>query len=158
MQSVAVVDYLMRAFGRQNFKQLCGYLRDGKSFEDLAGDLQLLWEGTVEIELKHSRGAAKLLAKDDGLARCVFEILREAVTNSVKHGNATEVLLRLSLNEDLVLEVINNGEMVEDTQGFSGQELLEQLCLTHQLENSDEGVLLTARLALSPEVEQQFEI
>ena len=130
----------------------------GGTLPGLLSELKELWEGTLELDWQISESAAVVLERDLGLARCVFEIIRESVTNSVKHGNATEVLLKLSLNEDLVLEVINNGELVEDAQGFSGQELLEQLCLTHQLENAEGGVLLTARLALSPEVEQQFEI
>lgn len=120
---------------------------DGKSFEDLAGDLQLLWEGTVEIELKHSRGAAKLLAKDDGLARCVFEILREAVTNSVKHGAASEVVLRSETTETgIALEIWNNGTPLNEATRHAGSQLLEQLCARYDLANVKGGVVLSAEV------------
>jgi len=120
---------------------------DGKSFEDLAGDLKLLWEGTVEIDLKHSRASAKLLGKDDGLARCVFEIFREAITNSVKHGSASEVVLKSETTAaGIAIEIWNNGTPLTENTRYSGSQLLGQLCSRYELKNVKSGVVLSAEV------------
>ena len=120
---------------------------DGRSFNDLVGDLRLLWEGTVEIELEHSKQASGLLEKDDGLARCVFEILREAVTNSVKHGSAGQISVKTNLTQaGVAIEIWNNGSRVEAGSRYAGSQLLDQLCASHDLQNVKDGVLLRAEV------------
>ena len=120
---------------------------DGKQFNDLLGELQLLWEGSVDISFDIGQDAANLLEEDEGLARCTFEILREAVTNSVKHGDATEVVFRAAASETgLALEVWNNGAKVEVGSSFAGNKLLAQLSSSHSLTNTEDGVLLRAEV------------
>ena len=120
---------------------------DGRSFDDLVGDLRLLWEGTVEIELEHSKQASGLLEEDDGLARCLFEILREAVTNSVKHGSADQISVKTNLTRaGIAIEIWNNGSRVEAGSRYEGSKLLDQLCASHDLQNVKNGVLLRAEV------------
>ena len=120
---------------------------DGRSFDDLVGDLRLLWEGTVEIELEHSEQASGLLEEDDGLARCLFEILREAVTNSVKHGSADQISVKTNLTRaGIAIEIWNNGSRVEAGSRYEGSKLLDQLCASHDLQNVKNGVLLRAEV------------
>ncbi|MDA8796111.1 hypothetical protein N9N06_01390 [Aquiluna sp.] len=120
---------------------------DGRSFDDLVCDLRLLWEGTVEIELEHSKQASGLLEEDDGLARCVFEILREAVTNSVKHGSADQISVKTNLTQaGIAIEIWNNGSRVEAGSRYERSKLLDQLCASHDLQNVKNGVLLRAEV------------
>ena len=120
---------------------------DGRSFDDLVGDLRLLWEGTVEIELENSKQASGLLEQDDGLARCLFEILREAVTNSVKHGSADQISVKTNLTQaGIAIEIWNNGSRVEAGSRYEGSKLLDQLCASHDLQNVKNGVLLRAEV------------
>lgn len=120
---------------------------DGRSFDDLVCDLRLLWEGTVEIELEHSKEASGLLEEDDGLARCLFEILREAVTNSVKHGSADQISVKTNLTQaGIAIEIWNNGSRVEAGSRYEGSKLLDQLCASHDLQNVKNGVLLRAEV------------
>ena len=93
--------------------------------------------------------------KDLGLARCSFEIIRESVTNSVKHGDAQKVEITLDLRRDLELTATNDGRPISDLSGYAGRELLEQLCLSHDLQNEDNAVVMRATLALNPEFEPQ---
>jgi signal transduction histidine kinase len=121
---------------------------DGKSFDELVGELQLLWEGTVDIKIKSSTGAVKLLREDDGLARCVFELFREAVTNSVKHGDSNQVVFTSSDSpEGLAIQIWNDGTRLNPSIKSAGSELFDQLCVSHKLENVADGVLLSAEVA-----------
>lgn len=127
----------------------------GGNLLSLLRELKDLWEGTLEVSWEISTAADDLLDRDLGLARCVFELIRESVTNSVKHGQATEAKISLSLGAELTLEVANNGKPASILTGYAGEELFDELCLTHRLENCDGQVVLTAQLALSPEAELQ---
>jgi signal transduction histidine kinase len=54
------------------------------------------------------------LVKDDALATALFRIVQEALTNVVRHANATEVNVSLRrVNRSLILAITDNG------QGFS---------------------------------------
>lgn len=125
----------------------------GGDMGSLLENLKDLWDGTLEIKWNISEDAADLLARDLGLARCVFEIIREAVTNSVKHGEAKSVAIEISLGKALRLEITNDGKLSESTTGYAGSELFDQLCLSHAIRNVGTGVVFEAELALSPEAE-----
>ena len=129
----------------------------GGNLLGLLQELKDLWDGTLELDWEITQEAQALLEHDLGLARCAFEIVRESVTNSVKHGEAERVRIEFWLDRDLYLRVTNDGELIEDRGSFSGKELLDQLCLSHNLSNEDGGVVLTARLALNPEIDPQFQ-
>ena len=126
---------------------------DGSSFENLVNDLQVLWEGTLEIEVEIGRKASSLLKKDEGIARCVFEVLREAVTNGVKHGDASLVRFQVNASElGVQLKIWNNGKPIADLSEAAGMKLLEQLSAWHKLENVEDGVLLRAEITTTLEL------
>lgn len=138
---------------RESLKKIeMGDYLDGSSFEKLTADLQLLWEGTVDIEFAYDDAASELLARDEGLARCAFEILREAVTNSVKHGDASAVRVSASGDEvGLALSIWNNGRAIMNPQENVGMSLVRQLCSSFEIENVTGGVELRARITSSLE-------
>jgi len=123
----------------------------GGTIETLMQELALLWEGTVEINWRLEPGAQEMLAEDLGLARCLFEVIREAVTNSVKHGGAQNIRIHVGLSEHLELAVINDGELLEGQDSYAGKDLIDRLCLSSSLKNTEGGVELRASFALSPQ-------
>ena len=126
---------------------------DGSSFERLVDDLKVLWEGTLKIEINTGRKASSLLEKDEGIARCVFEVLREAVTNAVKHGEASLVRMQVNASElGVQLEIWNNGTPIADLGEAAGMKLLEQLRAWHELENVEDGVLLRTEITSTLEL------
>lgn len=124
----------------------------GGTILSLLEELVLLWEGTVDITWSIDEKAGKILAEDVGLSRVIFEVVREAVTNSVKHGDAKNIEIQLTFSDQIELRLTNDGALVESSESFAGKELIEQLCLTHSLKNTGAGVELQARFALSPEL------
>lgn len=126
----------------------------GGTLDSLMAELQLLWEGTADISWETSESAQQILESDMGLARCVFEIVRETTTNSVKHGKADSISYKFDVDDSVLsLLVTNNGSLIEERTGFAGSELFDQLCLSHELWNSGSEVLFRAELALSPKID-----
>lgn len=128
----------------------------GQEFSSLLTELRELWEGTANIEWSISNDAQSTLDRDPGLARCAFEVIRESVTNAVKHGSASEISIRIELAEySLRLAISNNGSISEVRAVSLGSELMDQLCLSSNLRQEDNSVVLEAELALSPQVLQE---
>lgn len=128
----------------------------GQEFTSLLDELKELWEGTAEIDWRISGEARLMLEQDLGLARCTFEVIRESVTNAVKHGSASEIQIEIDLSElALILKISNNGQISEAQEESMGSELMDQLCLSRELRNEGRLVVVLAELALKPQVLQE---
>ncbi len=128
----------------------------GQPFEVLLEELRELWEGTAEITWAISSNAQSELDSDLGLARCCFEVIRESVTNAVKHGSANDIAISIDRTHNLLLlQIVNNGSVTNIQQGSLGSELMDQLCLARTLVEIEGRVSLNAELALNPEVALQ---
>lgn len=128
----------------------------GQEFISLLDELEELWDGTASIDWNISEQARLTLETDLGLARCVFEVIRESVTNAVKHGSATEIFIDIKQSDSaLQLRITNDGSVADVQRDSLGSELMDQLCLTRELREEGKLVVLRAELALSPEALQQ---
>jgi signal transduction histidine kinase len=129
----------------------------GQPFGLLLEELRDLWEGTADVSWTIDSLATSQLEQDLGLARCSFEVIRESVTNAVKHGSASSISIALSTTENVLrLSITNNGSMTENQQGSLGSELMDQLCLSRDLTFENGLVVLRAELALTPVAQQSL--
>lgn len=126
----------------------------GRSLQDLFTELIDLWEGTAEISYELPKKVQEALATDAALARCVFEVIRESITNAVKHGSAEKIEINLSMDDQTIsILVSNDGEKSEVTKQSLGSDLFNQLCVEHSLGAESGKVVFRAKLALSPSSE-----
>jgi signal transduction histidine kinase len=81
------------------------------TFEAIAAGVNDAWSGLVELTWKTGRGVKKVVNSDSDLAETLWQVLREATTNAVKHGRATKVSIELTVNHGhhLLCEVSDNG-------------------------------------------------
>ncbi|OBF25069.1 GAF domain-containing protein [Mycobacterium sp. ACS4331] len=66
----------------------------------------------------HYSGPLSVIEAD--MADHAEAVVREAVSNAVRHGHATEITIRVSVNDDLCIAVIDNGSGIGDTGTESG--------------------------------------
>lgn len=123
----------------------------GKPF-DLEASLAEIaesWEGICELELKFESAALKSVNEDIGIARSINEILREAISNAVRHGNASLVIVELAQEGGVLnLRATNNGGPVtRKTRASLGTDMLDELTLGWSLSNQGKEVVLAANLA-----------
>lgn len=127
----------------------------GQELMSLLEELRELWEGTAAISWSITPEAQATLDKDPGLARCAFEVIRESVTNAVKHGSASALTIEIGLSSTaLQLRISNNGIMTDSGDVSLGSELMDQLCLSSNLKQEGQLVVLEAELALSPVLQE----
>ena len=129
----------------------------GQPFGLLLEELRDLWEGTADVSWTIDSLATSELEQDLGLARCSFEVIRESVTNAVKHGSASSISIALTSTDNVLrLSITNNGSMTENQQDSLGSELMDQLCLSRDLTFENSLVVLRAELALRPVAQQSL--
>lgn len=110
-----------------------------------------LWSDSVKFTTDFTQEASQCMRDDLGLAECVLEVVREAINNAIKHGKASELTVAGKMLNAQLLEVTvtNNGAPADEasSQGF-GSEVLTQCTHTWRLQNTSEGVRLTATFAV----------
>jgi hypothetical protein len=111
-----------------------------------------VWRSNVQIALNYSVETISRLKFDAVATFAVIEIVREAISNAVKHGNSTKIRIDLAVDIDanLRIEVLNNGLTFTKpkTPGF-GLVVFDELSRKWNIANTGEGVCLTATVALS---------
>jgi len=82
-----------------------------KTVDGVTRQLSEFWEGIVTVSWDIAPGFQRVVDGDEDLPELLFQVLREAITNSVKHGRASAVSVHLSINRDhhISCQVSDNG-------------------------------------------------
>lgn len=120
--------------------------------EFLAGAKEL-WHGTLKINVNESDDALASLRKDETGNMVAVEIIREAISNAVRHGQAKTIDISMILNgpqaKTMTIRIDNDGvsENADLTPGF-GSKLLDQLTTSWSLKRGPKGIRLEAQIPL----------
>jgi signal transduction histidine kinase len=114
--------------------------------EDVVSQLNNTWGSLMTTTLSLESNASTVLAEDSLTTEVCSEIIREFVTNSLKHGQATLVTIHISKEGDntLALTLVNNGRSlsVGESRSGLGTHFLDVVTLSFQLSDVAEGVQL----------------
>ena len=95
-------------------------------------ELSTTWRGVCDVSVQVSERAARALRRNFEVMFGINEIMREAVSNAVRHGGATEVEIEIDRESDEVIDFVakNNGQPVrrDFTKGV-GSQMLDELTL-----------------------------
>jgi signal transduction histidine kinase len=121
-------------------------------FEPVMTQIQEVWDGVAEVRAASLPSELKdVFANNPTASSCSLEIIREAVSNAVKHGKASLIEVSITLTGDsfLSIEVKNNGKMVPtDKRPGYGSQILDEVAFEWSLENLADGVNLKALVAI----------
>ena len=111
------------------------------------------WQGICSVDWHFTERATRLLTRDVNARMCVNEIIKEAVSNAVRHGEANQVNIELDRTGDelLVVTVSNNGRAPrQELRNGLGSQMLDELTLSWSLtyNRAQAKTILEAKLAL----------
>lgn len=157
LQSASVLGATDRAVIWSNIRDAYELLsttgRADPDFTEFAGELTSLWHGLCEISFNDPGALVERVAADPSATAALIEVVREAVGNAIRHGNATSVdVTILDQDADLVrLVITDNGSGMADgaTPGI-GSDLFTSLAFDWSSETSPSGTTITADLTWSP--------
>lgn len=128
---------------------------EGEKFSQVLQDIADVWEGSCSIEYQIQPAAQVALESQQSLARSTIEVLREAITNAIKHGKARNIKVAITINGQLLDLIVDNDglEVVSGSQGL-GTSVIAELTHNHKLYKTRDGVRFTAAIALGLQLEQ----
>ena len=123
-----------------------------QNFERELSELVRVWRGICDVKTTISERAKRVLYKQADVAFCANEILKEAISNAVRHGSATNARVTIDREHDdlLTIEVWNNGTAPDSKDRIGiGSEMMNEVCLRWKLSGSRGDVTLLAELPVS---------
>jgi len=117
-------------------------------------ELSSAWSGVCDVKVSVSERATRALQRNFETMFSVNEIMREAISNAVRHGSSTRVDIEIDRVQDEVIEFIcrNNGTLltVQASQGL-GFEMMNELTTEWSLTTEEKSGLtaLRARIPVS---------
>jgi signal transduction histidine kinase len=117
-------------------------------------ELTSAWKGVCDVTVKVSERASRALKRNFEAMFGTNEIMREAVSNSVRHGAATRVVIEIDRIDDEVLDFVarNDGiPLVEQTSKGVGSQMMDELTTEWSISTEDSSGLtaLRARIPVS---------
>ncbi len=116
-------------------------------------DFVELWDGVVEISLDFPVETLSRLHQEPVAMSAIVELIREECGNAVRHGEATHIYVKVSIDESdktSRLIVKNDGKPLPiSPRPGMGSQILDDLCLNWLRTNSGELVKLEALLPLA---------
>ena len=106
---------------------------------DSIAQLKATWRGICDIQTQISDRAARALKNNNAAAQCVNEIIKEAVSNAVRHGEAKVVNIAIDRHDDFSLEiqVSNDGIPLRAQNKLGvGSRLIEELTTDWTIDSS----------------------
>jgi signal transduction histidine kinase len=111
------------------------------------------WRGILEIKTNLNSPAAKSLISDRWASVCANEIIKESVSNSMKHGKAQRVDVKFESAQAGFVEIIAEDDGKGLPRQFKpglGSQLLDEIAFPWSLEKRPEGgTILRARIPVS---------
>jgi two-component sensor histidine kinase len=111
-----------------------------------------LWSGSVEINIDIQNDLEAAITKEPLTCDATIEVTRELVTNSIKHGQATQVQIKISEIDSsrFSVEVIDNGQALDEAAppGY-GTKVLNELSLNWERTRSGDTTRSYAEMVLA---------
>lgn len=111
------------------------------------------WEGLIEVNIDLKSNAAKALLQDSWAGVCANEIVKESVSNSMKHGKATRVDVHFESAESGFIRIIaeDNGRgLPNQFRPGLGSQILDEVAYPWSLTKKPEGgTRLEARIPVA---------
>lgn len=141
----------MRLKMHYSFKERKSYI----NLDSLIDELREFWSGVCDIQFAISNEARQALAKDLIGKSILWDIIKEACGNAIRHGKATKTQISIELGnpKQLQIQISNNGERpAEKLSRGLGTSILDACAISWWLRPDREKVVLTALLPIEASI------
>ena len=114
-------------------------------------NIQQLWQGVCDVKVDLSESARKVLEQQATACLVLNEVLKEVVSNSVRHGNASKTIVSIGLDDlgDIKIVSANDGKRPLGTLVESlGSRMLDAVCVDRSLLWNEETQLTEFRATI----------
>jgi signal transduction histidine kinase len=114
---------------------------DSPDWRSVLGQIVEVWEGTCEIYVSVPKSVYQITKKNALLSEALVEVLREAISNAIKHGGASEIEVEAKLSAKFIdVSIVNNGRAPINKSGTGfGSKLYNELTHSWSLAETADG-------------------
>lgn len=114
---------------------------ESPDLRDVLSQIVEVWQSTCEIYSNVTKPVYQVTKKKPLVGEAVVEVLREAVSNAIKHGSASEIEIEAKVSNNLILlSIVNNGKPAVNSRGNGfGSKLYSELTHTWKLDKTEDG-------------------
>jgi signal transduction histidine kinase len=126
--------------------------KEDTNFTQAFSEIVLTWKSICNIQADISARAQRAVDTNQDTRIVTNEIIKEAVSNAVRHGQAKNVSIKLDRIKDdiLEIEIQNDGfKPARDKTPGLGSQLLDELTLSWSLETKNNKTTLKAEVPIS---------
>lgn len=107
-----------------------------------------VWSRVANISLDVDDGSRRACARDSTAAESVVEVVRDSITNAIRHGGARSLQVTVALESaGIVVVVVDDGSFTTSTTSGLGTSILDTTCSSWSRERSvTGGTVLTCRI------------
>jgi len=107
-----------------------------RNLDTSLSEIQSAWEDICTIKYDIDEHVMKRVVQDEVSQQVINEVLKEIVSNAVRHGNASNVEIRMSLELNASIRIVATNDGTKPTDAGSesvGSKMLEAFCLERSL-------------------------
>lgn len=123
------------------------------NLNEVLAEMRETWEGIAEIEFDVSSSSEGDLAGDQIAVETAIEIIREACSNSIRHGKARniEVAVTVAGDDAIEIQITDDGQApaADATPGL-GTKYLNECTIENSRQASESGTVLKAVIPVRP--------
>jgi signal transduction histidine kinase len=126
------------------------------SLGELLDDLIDFWSGACRVEIQITREEDEIVSADSIATQCIIEVIRESISNAVKHDSAESVSVKLSVSGTKLVKTLVSHPVLGDklllkreiVSGY-GSHVYDELTLDWSLIESEESIDMYATFPLN---------
>lgn len=116
-------------------------------------DLIDFWDGVCEIETNLTASIDELISNDQVTTECVIEVVREAISNAVKHDHAGCAKVDFEIADHYFqITISHKGDLIEENfnndEKSYGMQMIAELSNSHELIAADDYIYLSAKFPI----------
>jgi signal transduction histidine kinase len=123
-----------------------------ETFVGVLEQIREVWHGAVEVQLPVlSQALVSQIEANPVTSACAAEVVREAVSNAVKHGKAEHIVIEVEKSGShlLGITVSNDGQpLPAEVEAGYGSTIMDEVAFSWQLENRGGFTVLGAAIAI----------
>ena len=100
-------------------------------------EISSVWSGICEIDISLTPTVSYAVKNDDVASQILNEILKEVVSNAVRHGNASHITGEISMSDSKTISILISNDGLQPTKEkieSVGSTMLDAVCLERTLE------------------------
>lgn len=126
------------------------------SLGELLDDLIDFWAGVCDVQVEITKELDERVISDPIAVQCIIEVIRESISNAVKHDSAEKATVKLAVSDSGIVDlcvthpaIANQADLTTKKSAGYGSQLFDELTIDWSLKENVKSIDMYATFSLS---------